>query len=274
MNSKLTIIAICFQLSVCAQTYKLVPDSCTFCFYGTSTGGNSWYMNNYGIDPFADTLLYGNSYMKLSGMDSPFQPFAIRQSGNKLFGVVQDSVAEFLIMDFDALPSDTIYNLYSEGYKYHAIVLQKDSNLVNGGIYHHYMRLQGFQIFLNDNWEYESWSFKWGERGLCWTDIIGTDWDYGGVLYNIPMHQYTISVPYINPSFCTLDTIYDNQFGNTCFNCVPISGTNSIFEFSLHKNKDLVRVVNVLGQDTENEINTVHIYVYSDGTTEKVFRLE
>lgn len=38
--------------------------------------------------------------------------------------------------------------------------------------------------------------------------------------------------------------------------------------------KELVKIVNLLGQETEYKPNTVMIYIYSDGTSERVFKLE
>jgi len=205
MKQLVIIIAVALFNFTYGQDYQLIPDSCSFCFYSTSTGGNSWYSNNYGIDPSSDTSLLGNSYIKLSNIDYDFQPFAIRQEGNKLYGVIHDSTSEVLIMDFDANIGDTIFNLYSEGYNYHARVSSKDSFLVNNGVYHHNMRLSGISIFNNGSWEPGSWGIKWNERGLCIADIVGFDWDYGGVLFNIPYDYYVISVSYLSPSYCTTD---------------------------------------------------------------------
>ena len=38
--------------------------------------------------------------------------------------------------------------------------------------------------------------------------------------------------------------------------------------------KQLVKIVDVLGRETEFKTNTPLIYVYSDGTTEKIFKFE
>lgn len=53
--------------------------------------------------------------------------------------------------------------------------------------------------------------------------------------------------------------------GSTC--------SNSISEHSL-QNKELVKITNLLGQETEFKPNTTLIYVYSDGSTEKKFVVE
>lgn len=204
-----------------SQTYQLLPDSCTFCLFQSSTGGNSWVENQYGIIPNQDTLFLGNTYMKITELGiSSGQPFAFRQSGNLLKGIVHDSINEFLIMDFNAIVGDTIYNLYSDGFYYHAKVVMKDSVLVNGGIYHKFMNLEGFKIFNNGWWQDYTWTITWNERALC-------SWD-GGVLFNIPSPFYSISILYAYPTNCTTDTLYTNPIGITCDNC--ILQTNSIYE--------------------------------------------
>lgn len=219
MKSFLLFFFIAYTTSSFGQSYQLLPDSCTFCLFKSSTGGNSWIDNQYGIHPNQDTLFLGNTYMKLTqpGPDAG-QPFAFRQSGNQLKGIVHDSLHEFLIMDFDAAVGDTIYNLYSEGFYYHAKVVAIDSVLVNGGIYHTFMNLEGFKIFYNGWWQDYSWSITWNERALC-------QWD-GGILYNVPSEFVSISISYAYLSFCTTDTLYTNPIGITCDNCIP--QTNSL----------------------------------------------
>lgn len=54
--------------------------------------------------------------------------------------------------------------------------------------------------------------------------------------------------------------------------CIAISQV-SLDELEL-KNKEVVKIVNLLGQETEFKPNTVLIYIYSDGTSERVFKLE
>lgn len=45
-------------------------------------------------------------------------------------------------------------------------------------------------------------------------------------------------------------------------------------EYSAQKDKKLVKIVNVLGQETDFKPNTVLIYIYSDGTSERLMKLE
>lgn len=54
--------------------------------------------------------------------------------------------------------------------------------------------------------------------------------------------------------------------------CYLVDYTN-IDELQMNK-KEVVKIVNLLGQETEFKPNTVLIYIYSDGTSERVMKLE
>ncbi len=45
-------------------------------------------------------------------------------------------------------------------------------------------------------------------------------------------------------------------------------------ENGLVKVKELIKIVDITGRETEDRPNTLLIYIYSDGTAEKVFRVE
>ena len=53
-----------------------------------------------------------------------------------------------------------------------------------------------------------------------------------------------------------------------CFNTV------SVKEFINNEEKTLIRIVDFFGRETEDKPNTLLFFIYSNGTTEKVFRLE
>jgi hypothetical protein len=42
----------------------------------------------------------------------------------------------------------------------------------------------------------------------------------------------------------------------------------------LNKDKKLIKVVGLMGRETEIRNNTTLVYIYDDGTTERVFRVE
>ncbi len=60
--------------------------------------------------------------------------------------------------------------------------------------------------------------------------------------------------------------------------CVSTDSLSCYSEVGLNElskpEKELIRIVDTMGRETEDKPNTLLIYVYSDGTTEKVFRLE
>ena len=51
-------------------------------------------------------------------------------------------------------------------------------------------------------------------------------------------------------------------------------GESSINEIQIAREKELIKIVNALGQDVDYKPNTLLIYQYSDGTSEKVFTIE
>ncbi len=55
---------------------------------------------------------------------------------------------------------------------------------------------------------------------------------------------------------------------------IYLSGAASINESHMEFEKELIKIVDLMGRETEDKPNTLLIYIYSDGTTEKVFRVE
>lgn len=219
-------LALTFSIIVSSfilgQNYQLIPSECTFCFYLSSPGTNTWDSNVYEIDPYNDTMINGQTYT--IGPYTPFSvPIAYRQVGNKLYGILPDTLTEYLIQDFDAEVGDTIFNLFSEGILYNAYVSVKDSILVNGGNYHHFMYLEAFEYSNPNpiNWITEYWSLSWNERGLCN--------DGGGWVYNVSNTLLSISAQYAMAIYCTTDPMYNHSSSVDCTNCIP--WTNSIEEF-------------------------------------------
>ena len=63
----------------------------------------------------------------------------------------------------------------------------------------------------------------------------------------------------------------DYSFSTDCGDC---SSKSNLTELHSNQPKELIKIVNLLGQDVEYTPNTVLIYQYSDGTSEKVFTIE
>lgn len=274
MRHGLLIICLFFSELSIAQNYKLIPDSCTFCTYKWSDGSTNLTAENYHIDPSQDTALFGNTYKRVLYTNSYIgpQPFAVRQVGDRVYGVLNDSLQEYLIMDFEAIVGDTIYGLYSDGYFYDAVVVSKDSTLLSGSAYHHWMELQGDTIYGSPLVGGTiPWSFRWEERGLCNLEWLALNEPYGGYAFNLPVNNFSISLQYAYVYNCTTDSLYSNSFGLTCNLCAL--GTNGTEELELGDRK-IIKVVDSMGRETEDIPNTFLIYQYSDGTSEKVFRVE
>lgn len=78
---------------------------------------------------------------------------------------------------------------------------------------------------------------------------------------------------YIGPSTSINVALVVSLYG-----CVDTSDCYYVctaFLEELNANKiELMGIVDLMGRDTEDKPNTLQIYIYSDGTTEKVFRVE
>ncbi len=76
----------------------------------------------------------------------------------------------------------------------------------------------------------------------------------------------------ISQSF-SVDTLNNGVSISVTKEICPYS-TLGINEFTNTSKKSIARIVDLMGRETDNKSNTLLIYIYSDGTTEKVFRLE
>jgi hypothetical protein len=90
--------------------------------------------------------------------------------------------------------------------------------------------------------------------GNFFTDSMTDTLNYG---YNANRYAYY----YIDAVCVSIDSL-------TCFGSVGIGELNNI------KEKTLVKIVDIIGRETEDKPNTLLIFIYSDGTSEKVFKLE
>lgn len=277
------LIALSFTNETQAQNYKLMPDTCTLCFYFWGQSGSTLSQDDYKIDPTQDTLIDGNSYVKIIGAKD-YQPAFIRQIGNKLYGRQNDSLVDRLIMDFDVSVGDTIFNLFSEGYFYDAAVELKDSFMLNDGSYNTFMELTVTNVY-GSSWS--GWTIAWSEGGLCG----GFHYPYpllGGILYNIHEGLFQgLEVAYYSPTYCTTDPNYTMNNGSTCSYCTGISGYSSLIEnetasHTVHPNpasdqitvefktqlQRQITIVNSIGQELESH------KVYGNVATLSISHLE
>jgi len=225
---QILLFLILFANEAKAQSYKLMPDTCTLCFYFWGQSGSNLSSDAYKIDPIQDTLIDGNNYVKIIGAkDYHGQPAFIRQIGNKLYGRQNDSIVDRLIMDFDVSVGDTIVDLFSEGHFYDAVVELKDSFILNDGSYNTFMDLKVTNV---SGFGWSGWNIVWSEGGLC-GGFQYPNPRLGGVLYNMEESVYQgLEVAYYSPSHCTVDPNYTMTNGSTCSYCTGISGYASIIE--------------------------------------------
>lgn len=221
------------SLSFTAQNYKLIPDSCTYCFYQNMSNYFGWSTEYYKVDLDRDTVINGNIY-EATVEFFYVEELYIRQSGNKVFGVPKDSINEYLIMDFDASVGDTISNVFTmepEPWFYRGIVLSKDSILLVDGSYFSSIEIGvdsaksviGNEGFFTATPQY---SVFWQEKGLCYSND-NDESSGGGYVFNMAnAHVVMDLVWYLNPTFCTTDTIAPlgfHDYGNSCDYCNPIA---------------------------------------------------
>lgn len=217
------------------QQYQLIGDSCMRCDYSHNFGGTTFYPLEYTFFP-KDTIHINNHVYSAINNTFPDDFIGIRQEQNKLYGLkYYDEYFEHLIMDFDALPGDTLFNLYTNGVLYNAKVDSLDSILRNDGTYHHFMKLTGYEFISAygtgpNNWQsHGEWEITWNEMGLC---NFNQSWDeynhgMGGYTFNIPS-WYHSSNPSFGGQWCTPDPRYSDFLFYTCQNCYNYLSTDEL----------------------------------------------
>jgi hypothetical protein len=90
----------------------------------------------------------------------------------------------------------------------------------------------------------------------------------GGPLYNLwPQYMCDVWFDFPNPVFRNYTLDQAVLQGDTC-------AAVAVEEIMSPVNTKLLRIVDLLGRETEDKPNTVLIYVYDDGTTRKVFKID
>jgi hypothetical protein len=97
----------------------------------------------------------------------------------------------------------------------------------------------------------------------------GTTWNHVGTGLN---KDVTDMIVY-NGELYACGWFDQTNYGSYHNYMAKLTDVASIQEVSFNK-KEIIRVLDVMGRETVSTPNTVLIYVYSDGSTEKVFRVE
>lgn len=269
------IFLILFTVSYYGQNYKLLPDTCTYCFFThdpyVGVAYNSFYQIGYSVD----TAINGNDYSVLSNNDYEDLVY-IRQSGNKVFGIIADSVmTEELIMDFDVEVGDTLNNILSinvnnftniktNSFKINAYVNDIDSVLLSDGSYHSFLELVGYEIRYNGIWGIAHWSFRWDEKGLC----IGSDIGLGGLMNTLPLSANGLFGGdwFTDLQFCTSDPFVPSQPINnlhSCNYCSPIVATVPYLEGEIQISVSPNPVSERLFIQTSSQESNLNFTIYS-----------
>ena len=119
---------------------------------------------------------------------------------------------------------------------------------------------------IGHNGYHDCWVVKLDAVGnLSWQKPLGGgDFDYG---YDI---KQTSDGGYIVAATLRDADILDSDF--SVFKLGP--DLVSVEEYNSKQPKELIKIINLLGQEVEYTPNTILIYQYSNGTSEKVFTLE
>lgn len=106
------------------------------------------------------------------------------------------------------------------------------------------------------------------EYNVTYTFVEGIGATVGGPLYNLAQ-QYMCDIifDYTQPKFINYTRDSEVHLGADTCSFVGLAEW-------VAQPKTLEKVVDLLGRKTENRGNVLLIHVYSDGTTEKVFRIE
>lgn len=106
------------------------------------------------------------------------------------------------------------------------------------------------------------------EYNVRYTYLEGIGATVGGPIYNLKL-QHNCDIIF---------DFYDPVFRNYTRDQSVHSGPDSCMYVGVQElsnpNKILVRIVDALGRETEDMPNTTLIFIYSDGTREKVYRME
>jgi uncharacterized protein (TIGR02145 family) len=112
-----------------------------------------------------------------------------------------------------------------------------------------------------------------GFSGLPGGDLSGTDIKRSGYWWSssesITNEAWVRSLYYNYSVVVRTSRFKYNAYSVRCLKTVPLE----LIEL-IPQNKELVKIVDLLGRETEFKSNTLLICVYSDGTTERVFKVE
>jgi uncharacterized protein (TIGR02145 family) len=114
---------------------------------------------------------------------------------------------------------------------------------------------------------------KKGENAVFWTqDIMSYNCSYGG--NNVALHDCggTWSLAYSHDYLIISQSAESTGLSIRCVNNINQVGIIELNNSTLKR--ELIRIVDLMGRETSERSNTVLIYIYSDGSHERIFKLQ
>lgn len=119
-----------------------------------------------------------------------------------------------------------------------------------------YNELGGLDCALLSVAPYEADSYQWLNCDSLYAPFVGDTTYFFTSEYSGDVALEVTVGNCVDTSYCQYHCIYDLKE-----------------EYKLYK-KEIVKIVDLTGKETEEKPNTLLIYIFSDGTTEKVFRVD
>ena len=259
---KLLLLVVLFPAILFSQSYipfiSTSDSSDTWMDVNGCTNGSCYYSSTKRYTINGDTTIGLNTYAKLFvkekyelGSDqgqwcpegvSYYEYYfgAIRESGKKVF-VVPAASSEYLAYDFNLTVGDTAPSpKNTPGNELFRVIWSIDSVLVYGVYRKRYNINPPYTIIIEGI----------GSSTGLFNDITYIDDCYSEI-------------------YCYAEYGVPGYFEVDCAMNLGLEINDPIAE-----NKTLMKIVDLLGRETEDKSNTILIYIYSDGTIKKVFRVE
>lgn len=127
--------------------------------------------------------------------------------------------------------------------------------------------------YVNDFWVFNSELYMAAtiKNGTQWgTDKVVMKWDGAQwIQLGSEFNQFTVCLgDYNGMLYC------GGTFTSPANHIARYNPVLEVEEHSISENKYLVKVMDLMGREIEEAPNTLLLYMYSDGTTEKIFRVE
>lgn len=213
----------------------------------TTINGKTYRELKYGhfdINNFQNASIVG--HYRIDSLQVYFR-FADQMNPN-IYGCYLDT-GDILLYDFDLQPADTFYLAEIGGQSTYIILDSIDSINYNGNYYRRF--------------NFNPYNYYTYELPYYWVEGIGSAEGF------FPFFYY-FEADHFFHCFHSNGETFEFELGGAsdCFS-IPLG-----VEELNNNQRELIKIIDVSGRETKEKPNTLLIYIYSDGTTEKVYRVE